>query len=296
MREVSPGHYVVGLADSPGQAAAAPAAPGPAPQAPADASWVSELPTAEVVRNRVRGAAPAETGTLRDAALEVMKLYINVRCNQNVAVVGATEGVPIAAAQRFEEYRRLQTPPPTIYDPVISPQAQAYYRLASFQHQVLSALIPEASVAVYESTPVFQELAQEEARNQPQGSPLANLRAAAQALREEGAEAETVPEGPNNRDQYGGYTDPEGNYHDKFGGIYDGCGYLAKDGSYKSKYRYTYDPKTDKVFDESGSEVDTSDYKDSQERIGLIRIHCAVADRHRAAKEREERTPRGDQR
>jgi len=120
-----------------------------------------ELPDSVAVKAAVRGSTDEDTVARADAALAVMQCYVSARSGQNVAVVGASEGVPPLAAQRFEEYRRAQTQPRTVFDKRLSPTALKYFQNTNFHVQLLSKLVSSASVAAYRNTPLFQELAQD---------------------------------------------------------------------------------------------------------------------------------------
>ena len=160
LHETSPGHYTLGLRDPdsaaaeaeqaapPPAAAPAPAAPAPtaaAEAAPVDAAWLAELPAPAAVAAAAGGKTPVDATPRRDAALEVIKFYISARYGRDVAIVGATEGVSPTAAQRFEEYHGAQTKPRTVFDPMLSAPARAYFVRSNFHLKVLSQLLPPAS-------------------------------------------------------------------------------------------------------------------------------------------------------
>lgn len=147
LHETSPGHYTLGLRDPDSAAAEAeqaapPPAAAPAPAAPAataeaqgapvDAAWLAELPAPAAVMAAAGGKTPVDATARKDAALEVVKFYISARYGRNVAIVGASEGVSPAAAQRFEEYHGAQTKPQTVFDPMLSARARAYFVRSAF--------------------------------------------------------------------------------------------------------------------------------------------------------------------
>jgi hypothetical protein len=146
--------------------AAGPAAPAPAaaPSATEDVAWAAELPEATAVTAIVQGTTDEQTLDLQNAALAVMQVYASARAGKAIAIVGASEGVPPLAAQRFEEYQRAQTPPKDVFARRLSPMAEAYFRNTDFQVQVLSRLVSPGSVAAYQQTEVFQDMANEEAQ------------------------------------------------------------------------------------------------------------------------------------
>jgi hypothetical protein len=107
---------------------------------------VTELPSADAVKSTVQGETPVDTVAQQDAALAVMQMYVSMRSERNVAAVGASEGVSPLAAQRFEEYRRAQTQPRTVFENRLSSAAMAYFDDGRFHSRVLSKLVSLESV------------------------------------------------------------------------------------------------------------------------------------------------------
>lgn len=145
-------------------------APPPAPSNATPPRWVKQLPPATAVMSAVQGDNRADTVARQDAALEVMKFYINVQYSN------AHQAVAPLATERMNEYLRAQTRPSTDREPILSPAAQEYYQSPTFHLQVLSKLVLPESLAAYQGSAQYKQMVEIDRQSAQQRAVLESLK------------------------------------------------------------------------------------------------------------------------
>ncbi len=162
LREVTPGHYVLGTnpSSSPRSAGtrtraasanrsialtAGTTPPPPSAQTPASPpNWTTDLPTVEKVRASVRGTDVADTTLRQQAAFNILR--------QLIREFSGFGKWPPAAVARFQEYDRASPDRPT------TGPANPYEMVPDFQRDVLSGLVSTSTLNAYVASSWFAEV------------------------------------------------------------------------------------------------------------------------------------------